>query len=329
MKQFLGIDVSKNTLDVHLLDHDAQQVSIKDAFPNTKVGIEALVRQLPQPDNTIVVFESTGVYGKRLTALLPSCVELACEVNPRVIRNLKLSMTSTKTDATDARAIAMAARTLHLTNPQILQRYAVQTVRDDDLAVLLGESDRLHKAIARLRQQIDNISCRPGPAARLVETRMRAELRWLLTSHKEVKSLIENRASGQEVDLVESICGIGTLTAAALVNRIVNIDRFKEADHLKSYLGIYPSIRQSGKHKGRGHMAKHGDALIRHRLFNCAKVAARFNPVCKPLYDRLRNKGHNGVYAYCAVMRKLVQLVYGVLKTKRPFDPNWTLTCNG
>jgi len=329
MKHFLGIDVSKDTLDVHLLDDAGQRLSIRGRFPNTAHGIEALLGALPVPQSTVVVFESTGVYGKRLAAFLPEHVALACELNPHVIHNLKLSMTSTKTDATDARAIAMAARTLQLTNPQILARYAIRALRDDDLAVLLGEYNRLRKAIARLRQQLDNISYRPGQAARLIQARMDAELRQLLASQKEIQRLIEKHACGEDVLLLESITGIGTLTAAAMVNRIGMVERFAGADQLKSYLGIYPSIRQSGKHKGRAHMAKHGDALIRHRLFNCAKSAARFNPVCKALYDRLRDKGHSGPYAYGAVMRKLVQLVYGVLKTKTPFDPNWTLTCNG
>ena len=67
-------------------------------------------------------------------------------------------------------------------------------------------------------------------------------------------------------------------------------------------------------------MANHGPALIRDALWNCAKVAARFNPPCKALYERLRAKGKHAAACFGAVARKLVQIIYGVLKSKRSFS---------
>jgi len=83
---------------------------------------------------------------------------------------------------------------------------------------------------------------------------------------------------------------------------------------------MYPRRRQSGKREARSHMATHGNKLMRHMLWNAAKSAARHNPVCKELFDRLVAKGKTEPAAYGAVARKLVQSIYGVLKNKTMFQ---------
>jgi hypothetical protein len=67
-------------------------------------------------------------------------------------------------------------------------------------------------------------------------------------------------------------------------------------------------------------MAKHGNKLIRHLLWNCAKSAAKWNPQCHALYPRLLAKGQNEPQAWGAVMRKLVQIIYGVLKNRTAWN---------
>jgi len=286
-------------------------------------GIQRLRQALIDPAHTVVVYESTGVYGKKLAHTLSPQVALVCEVNPKIIKNATLTMTQTKTDPGDAQAIAAVARHLYLVNRAVLTRYAVDTGRDPELAVWITEFDRLHKAIARLRQQIDAIVQLPGNAACQVEKRMRKELTQLQRSQKQVQEQIEKQADSEEIRLVAGIKGVGLLTAATVVNRIGTIQRFASADQLKAYLGIYPCLRQSGKSNGRARMAKHGDRLVRHQLFNCAKSAARFNPACRALFERLVQKGHSSLFAWIAVMRKLVQIIYGVLKNHTPWSPDF------
>jgi len=250
-------------------------------------------------------------------------------MNPKILKNAKLTMSQTKTDAVDARRIAGIARHLYLSEPQVLTRFAVHPDRDPELAIWISEYRRLHKAIARLRQQIDGIQQLPGPAAEQVVERMHKELTQLRASQKQVEKSIEEQAHRPEVQWVRSIKGIGLVTAATVVNRIGPIQRFASADQLKAYLGIYPCKRQSGKYKGFVKLAKHGDRLIRHQLFNCAKAAARFNPACRDLYNRLTEKGHPPLFAWTTIMRKLVQIIYGVLKNQTSWNPNWRLTSNG
>lgn len=330
MEYFVGMDVSKETLDIAGVDAQGRPVaSVPARVANTLEGVQSLLQALTQPAQTVVLYEATGVYGKKLSAVLPAQVGLVCEMNPKIVKNAKLTMSQTKTDPVDARRIAGIARHLYLSEPQVLTRFAVNQASDSELAVWISEYHRLHKAIACLRQQIDAIKQLPGSAAQQVVERMNNELVQLRASQKQVEQTIAEQAHSQAVQWVASIKGIGVVTAATVVNRIGSIQRFASADQLKAYLGIYPCKRQSGKYKGFVQWAKHGDRLIRHQLFNGAKAAARFNPACRDLYNRLLNKGRPPLFAWIAVMRKLVQIIYGVLKNQTPWNPDFGLTANG
>ena len=124
-----------------------------------------------------------------------------------------------------------------------------------------------------------------------------------------------------------TIPGIGEATAAALVAKVVDIDRFETPDHLVSYFGVFPEESSSGVDK-RGRplppgtlvMSRKGNDLVRSYLWNAARSAIRHNPAIRALYRRLRAKGKRGDVAIGHCMRKLLHLVYAVWKTDRPFD---------
>jgi transposase len=326
---FFGIDVSSDHLDTVLIDADGTALRPPRRYPNTTRGILRLLADLPQPDSTVVLFECTGVYGKRLEALLPGRVAMLCPANPKVIKNAALSMTATKTDTVDARAIAEAARCLYQSKREVLDRYNLDEPPNADLECWLTEYDRLRKAMVRLKQQREALRHHPAAVAKTLRRRYTRDLERLQRQQDQARREIARLADSEMVRLIASINGIGTLTAAAVARRIRSIDRFESADKLKAYLGRYPVHKASGKRAGRARMAKHGDRLVRNLLFNCAKSAARWNPACKALYDRLIEKGHNAVYAWNAVMRKLVQIIYGVLKSGTPWNPEFGLTGNG
>jgi len=319
MKHYLGIDVSADALDFCLLNPSGG-VELSGTQPNTVKGIGKLVGQLPDPLNTCVVFESTGVYGRRLGDALPGKVGMACEVNPKLVKNAATTMTQTKTDALDAKAIAGAARCLGLTNPIVLKRSMITGKENSDLQVWLKEYDRRRRAIVRIGRQLDAVSRTPGAAAKEVAIELKEEIDRLRVAKKRARKKVEELAAGEDFELLKSIKGIGSLTAAALSQKIVDIERFDSADEFKSYFGLYPRRRESGKRKGQMRIAKHGDALVRDLLWNCAKPAAVRNPACRALYERLREKGKPAPYAWAAVARKLVQIVYGVLKSRTQWD---------
>lgn len=128
---------------------------------------------------------------------------------------------------------------------------------------------------------------------------------------------------------LETISGIGVLTAAVLVAKIVSIDRFETKAKLVSYFGTFPEENTSGKDKfgrpvppGTMEMSRKGSDLVRRYLYMAAMSAAQHNPAVKALHARLRARGRRGDVALGHCMRKLLHIVFAVWKTNRPFDPN-------
>jgi transposase len=124
-----------------------------------------------------------------------------------------------------------------------------------------------------------------------------------------------------------TIPGIGPATAAALVAKIGNIDRFDTPNHLVGYFGVFPEESRSGVDKygnplppGTMVMSCKGNDLVRYYLWNASRSAILFNPAVRALYRRLRAKGKRGDVAMGHCMCKLLHLVFAAWKTNRPFD---------
>jgi transposase len=127
---------------------------------------------------------------------------------------------------------------------------------------------------------------------------------------------------------VVTIPGIGSATAAVLVAKITDIDRFATPEDLVGYFGVFPHQESSGVDKqgnplpaGTLRMSAKGNDLVRYYLWNAARSAMIHNPAVAALYRRLRAKGRRGDVALGHCMRKLLHLVFAVWKTNRPFDP--------
>jgi transposase len=129
--------------------------------------------------------------------------------------------------------------------------------------------------------------------------------------------------------LIESIPGIGEVTAAILVAKIVSIGRFETPKSLVGYFGVFPEEDTSGVDKfgkpippGTMRMSSKGNDLVRAYLWNAARVAIQYNPAVRALYKRLRGRGVRGDVALGHCMRKLLHLVFAIWKTGKPFDEN-------
>jgi transposase len=126
---------------------------------------------------------------------------------------------------------------------------------------------------------------------------------------------------------VVTVPGIGTATAAAIIAKAIDIDRFSTPEDLVGYFGVFPEENSSGVDKlgnplppGTLRMSRKGNDLVRSYLWNAARSAIRHNPAVGALYRRLRAKGKRGDVAIGHCMRKLLHLVFAVWKTNRPFD---------
>jgi transposase len=146
------------------------------------------------------------------------------------------------------------------------------------------------------------------------------------TLRKLLISTFDKLSSSPHVQVV-TVPGVGAATAAVLVAKVVDIDRFATPNSLVNYFGIFPEEDSSGVDKygnplppGTLHMSRKGNDLVRSYLWNAARAAIRHNPAVRALYRRLRAKGKRGDVAMGHCMRKLLHLVFAVWKTNRPFD---------
>ncbi|MGI9014116.1 MAG: transposase [Phycisphaerales bacterium] len=239
-------------------------------------------------------------------------------------------MTRTKTDQADVRAIADLVHTLSLKAPEKLEHTRlVNDPQRDDLALWLQEFDRCRRSIARLRNQIHTIKHETASVASVILKRREDQLARMLEEQQEVKREVEAAFrvwKSRDAELLCSIKGVGVLTAASILTSIGSIDQFQSADAFKGFFGIYPRRRQSGKSEKPSRLANHGNQLVRHNLWNAARSAVMYNPLCRAYFEQLVARGKHKAAAYGAVARKLLQIIYGVLKTRTHFKIPETTT---
>jgi transposase len=176
----------------------------------------------------------------------------------------------------------------------------------------------------------------------VIEELIRQSVRSVQHSQKTARAL--RRALEQAFDAlppgphqaIETIPGIGKLTAAALVAKMVSVDRFATPGSVVNYFGIFPEEHTSGTDKfgrpvppGALRLSPKGNDLVRGCLWNAAKTAIVHNPVIRDLYARQRARGKRGDVALGHCMRKLLHLVFAIWKTGEPFTPPTADTVDG
>jgi len=130
-------------------------------------------------------------------------------------------------------------------------------------------------------------------------------------------------------DLLTSIPGLGDLSAAKLLAEFRDIRHFQDVRQLVAFAGLNPQQRQSGSSvRDYPHLSNMGRASLRAALYMPALTAMRYNPILRAFADRLRQRGLRGKAVVTAVMRKLLHLIYGILKSGQPFDPDYVVKCS-
>jgi transposase len=318
---YLGIDVSKDTLDVHLL---SEQDSTSATFSNTKTGWRSLHHwcQKRSPARAVhVCLEATGRYGEGVTAFLFARGYAVSVVNPaRIKAYAKSRLARNKTDRLDAALIAAFCRAQQAdlslwTPPDPAQRH---------LQALVRQQEDLNK----MRQQERN-RLQSGPTAANVLQRIREHIAFLdaqiAAVHLEIQQHIDQHPDlKRQRDLLASIKGIAHLTAAKLLAEIPNIQDFATPQELVAFAGLNPRQRRSGSSvHGKTRISKVGCSAIRAALYMPAVSAKNTNPIMQPLVQRLEQRRHCNMSIIVAVMRKLLHLVFGILKSGQPFDPHF------
>jgi len=158
-----------------------------------------------------------------------------------------------------------------------------------------------------------------------------AHIAYLIEEIKQTELLIREHINNHPIlkeqsDLLDSIPGIGATTAALLLAEITDFKQYKSARQVAAYAGLVPRERRSGSSvRGRTSLSKIGNARLRKALYFPAMTALRCSGFFQQWAAGLRERGKCKMAVIGAAMRKLIHLAYGVLKTGKPFDPDWVV----
>ena len=314
----LGIDVGKFEFHCAL---DVQGDVRSNHFPNTDASFQRLHRWLKNRHVTRVhaCLESTGGWSEELASDLHAHGHIVSIVNPLAIKAFGQSeLSRTKTDKADAALIArfcVAMQPAPWEPPSPMQRRLQQLARR---RVSLDE----------MRMQESNRLGAPGSGD--VRPSIEATMAFLdgqITEiDEQIRSLIDDDPTlrGRR-DLLASIPGIGERVAVTILGELPNITEFRSAKALSAVVGLCPREFRSGRSVSAAWLSRVGNVRVRRVLYMPAVAAMRCNPILKAFAERLRARGKLGKQIVVAVMRRLLVLAYGVLKTNRPFSSSITL----
>ncbi len=314
---FAGIDIAKDTFDIALLG-DAQ--THRGHFSNDKDGFAKVHRWLQRrvAASLHLCLEATSSYWMELALFLHEQGYTVSVVNPkRIKRHSEAMMQRNKTDREDAFTIAdycAKQRPSAWQPPSAAYRALRAMVRH--LQALKQDRQR-----ARNRRQ-SSIPHQDVEAAIVAHIAfLDAQIEALA---QRIQDHIDNHPDLQRNQaLLQTIPGIGETTAAVFLAEVPDVSLFAQAPQLAAFAGLTPGHRRSGTSVySPGRLLKWGNAHLRRALFMPALSAHRWNPIIDTLRKRLKERGKNGMTIVVAVMRKLLHLCYGVLKTGKPFDPN-------
>ncbi len=314
----LGIDIAKKTFQCALLRGKKYK---EHSFNNTPQGYQALSAWLKKQGVTTVqaCLEATGSYGEGIATYLAEQPAIVVSVvNPAKIKGFaQCQLQRLKTDKADAQLIAQYCDRMQppawKPTPLPVRQLQALVRRVEDLNQLLRQEENralvaqaivqpsLHATIATLTDQIQQL---------------RQQIHTHIQHHPDLK---------EKADLLKSIPGVGEATQAQVLAFLGQPERFDNAKQCAAFVGLNPRLFASGTSvKGKTRLSKTGAASLRKAFYMPALVAMKYNPLLRAFAERLKQAGKQSKVIICAIMRKLVHLIYGILKSKQPF----TIACS-
>ena len=305
---YVGIDVSKDRLDVHLRPSDEAFAVARDGK-----GLENLVERLRPLDVSLIVIEATGGFETTVAAALAGAGLPLAVVNPRQIRDFARALGRlAKTDAIDAKVIALFA----------------ERIEPPARPIASPEAQRLGELVARRRQIVEMIGMEQNRRRRAGDKRLVKRIdRHVAFLEKELgdvdgdidASVRASPAWREAEELLVSVPGVGPVTARTLIAELPElgqIDRRK----LAALVGVAPFNRDSGTWRGH-RMIAGGRTSVRTVLYMAALAATRCNPLVRATYQRLVARGRPKKVALIACARQLLTILNAIVRDGRPWTP--------
>lgn len=304
---FVGIDVSKDRLDVHVRP-SAQAFSVtRDGR-----GLEQLTNDLRALSPALIVLEATGGFEITVAAALASAGLVLAVVNPRQIRDFaRATGRLAKTDALDAQIIALFA----------------ERIRPEPRPIATADSQTLAELVARRRQVVEMIGMESNRFRQArnpgVQRSIKATLKILEAQLRELDSDTGKTVRNSPIwraadDLLTSVPGIGDVTARTLIAELPELGQL-DRRRIAALVGVAPVSRDSGKMRGRRTIAG-GRTDVRNALYMATLSATRWNPIISQHYKSLVERGRPKEVALVACMRRLLGILNAILRSKTPWQ---------
>ncbi len=304
---FVGIDVAKDHLDVHVRPTD-------ETFRVThaEAGLGTLTGRLGPLAPGLVVLEATGGHEVPVVAALMGAGLPVVIVNPRQIRAYaRATGALAKTDRLDARVIALFAEAV---------RPAIRALPDE-------QTRALDEAVTRRRQLVEMLGAETNRRRlvrdRTVQRRVEAHIHWLKRALKELDRDLQATIRSSPIwrdtdDLLRSAPGIGDVTIATMLAELPELGRLSR-HKIAALVGLAPFNRDSGQFRGR-RMVTGGRPSVRRVLYMATLTAIRRNPAIAAFYQRLLANGRPAKVALTAAMRKLLTILNAMMRDGRPWQ---------
>lgn len=301
----IGIDVSKDRLDVHIRPNGEAFTVSRNAD-----GLDALIERIARLDIKAIAVEATGGFETVVSASLVAAGLPVVVVNPAQVRAFASALGKrAKSDPIDA---AVIAHFVAATRP------AIRSLPDEDTRFLAD-------LVARRRQIVTMIGAERQREKRAPARVRKSILRLVKALEKELASVdheIDDAVRGSPVwrekqDLLASVPGVGKVIARTLLAELPELGTL-DRRQVAALVGLAPWTRQSGQWRGRSFIGG-GRASVRSALFLGAMVGARCNPVLKAFRDKLVAAGKPKLVALVATARKLVTILNAILRENQPW----------
>lgn len=306
---FVGVDVSKDSWDIHVLPEGRSFV-----VPATTNGLADLLAQLPAAGTCLIVMEATGGYERNLAAGLFDAGHLVSIVNPRQCRDFAKALGQlAKTDRVDARILALFAEKVR---PRLSKKDSEKQAELEELVtrrrqlIVFQSAERVRQEKARQKQTIRSLK----KHLELLEKQIKQ-------INEAIAKLIESDDDWRKrAEIVASAPGMGEITTASLIAELPELGKI-DPSAVSSLAGLAPFNHDSGKFQGQRRI-RGGRKSVRTALYMATLTAMRWNPLIKEFNKRLADKGKPFKVRLIACMRKLLTILNAMVRDQTLWNPN-------
>jgi transposase len=334
LKNFVGIDISKTWFDVAVIKADYTTQSMHNQFTQTHEGFKKMITWLGQQGvllngDTLFCMEYTGIYN---TGLVNFLVEQKAQLWVEMPLRIKRSSGFERGSDDKTSAIKIAGYAFRYQDKMQLWRPVDSSI--EKIKSLIAQRDRIMNAITQLTVPVKELSeCGCNKEAKELEKLQKSPLKALQKTKKAIEQLIVKTAQRdveitKKIQQVQSIKGIGPVTAVALLSYTKGFTTFTNAKELACYCGVVPFTKRSGTSiRSKSTVSPHANKKLKKLLHLCALSAIKNDKEMQAYFERKVAEGKNKMSVINAVRNKLVHRVFAVIRDDRFYEETYITRC--